>query len=457
MASAENANLLLNIHASCYISSPPIATRHSFRFTDIFVPGGEKKKNPPELPKNLPAPPNTIILVTSADLASSLTAPALAHLTHDSSATLLSAAVDSLPGSKGGNSARVVGYSWLITDHTLPIRMPPTKSPKSLTFCLPTANFTLPLANTVFQTGTPTTLVHIAQTVKPKTIEAAVGLSDPEVEEFAHAQETIKEAWHELGHLMKMVGVKKGLLTPTPVPEDSIEIQVPDEVLKDTPVPGSGRVYSQLPLQPLTPPRKIAEGLGNILKSVEQPGACQGASLELESAVAKYLDTLAPEDVPSRVGVYARLTTQEPAAAGVSELLLYPGARLHRVMSGGGGWGSKMGLLSLDPQYDQDVARFESEFSARFDGKEGGESEGIVKKGHWIQFFAARNAVPLAEKGIQFGAVGKVEDVCPVEDDAEERTVDGWFGGASELGVDVGVAGTNRRMDVPGGVVVVEA
>ncbi|KAA8907571.1 hypothetical protein FN846DRAFT_1021255 [Sphaerosporella brunnea] len=416
-----------------------------------------------DLPKNLPTPPSTIILLTSPDSAPSLTAPALSALTNGSTATVLSAAVDSLHGSKGGNGSRVKGHSWLITDHTLPIRIPPSmgKEPaKSITFSLPNANFTLPLANTVFQNGRQSTLVHLGASVpKPKVIEAAVGLSDPEVEEFAQAQEDIKEAWQELGDLMEMVGVKSGLVIPNPPPQDSVVVKIPEEVLQER-EGYSGRIYSKLPLKPLTKPRKIAEGLGNILKTVHRPEGAddahvEGASLELESAVDKYLEGLPKgANTPERVDVFARLTSQEPSPD-VKELLLYPGARLHRVLSGGGGWGKKAGLLSLDPQGERDVARFEQEFGARFDGTDE-THDGIVQVGQWVQFFIAENGEP-AEHGLQFGAVGKIEDVRAVENDGVERTIDGCFGAASELGVDVGIAGKIRRMDVPGGTVIVDA
>lgn len=300
-------------------------------------------------------------------------------------------------------------------------------------------------------------MVHLGATARPRVIEAAVGISDPEVEEFAHAQEDIKETWQELGELMKMVGVKSGIVIPNPVPPDSVEIQISDEVLKDGSGSGTGKIYSQMPLTPLTKPRKIAEGMGNILRAIEGPedGAGEGASLELESAVDKYLQSL-PEDAdtPERVDVFARLTTQEPSPD-VTELLLYPGARMHRVLSGGGGWGSKAGLLSLDPQNERDVTQFAHEFEVRFRGDADYVHDGIVQKGQWIQFFIAGNGA-LAEKGLQFGAVGKIEDVRRVEDDGEPRTIEGCFGGASECGVDVGMAGKRRRMDVPGGAVIVE-
>jgi hypothetical protein len=414
------------------------------------------------LPKDLPTPPKTVILLATPDAASSLTPSALSSLTNESTATLLSVAVDSLPGSRGGNGTRTTGYSWLITDHDLPIKLPlATKSYKSLTFCLPATNFTLPLANTVFQNGQESTLVHLPATVRPALIEAEVGLTDQEVSEFAQAQEDVKDAWNELGDLMKLVGQRAGIAPGVPVPLGSVEIQIPGQLLNSR--NGTGRIFSRLPLKPLTKPRKIQEGMGNILRGLETPSEIlSGASRELETAVATYMDAL-PEDtpVPERVDVFARLTTQEPLAT-IPEMLLYPGARIHRVLSGGGGWGSKAGLLSLDPQGEADVANFEHEFSTRYDGA-GSEHDhgGIVKKGEWVQFFVAEDSVaaPAEQHGLQFSAVRKTNDVLPIDEsiDSQEITIDGCFGAASENGIDVAVGPTKKRMDVPGGVVIVDA
>ncbi|CCX31511.1 hypothetical protein FPQ18DRAFT_337515 [Pyronema domesticum] len=427
--------------------------------TYLLLSTTRNPKTPPQIPKNLPAPPKTIILLTTPESATSITPELLTPLTNDSTATVLSAAVDSLPGVRGGNGARIRGHSWLITDHTLPIRSPRDQEAKSLTFALPTTSFTLPLANTVFQNGKVATCTHLAATAFSKVVEAEASLSDPEVEEFAQAQQDIQEAWEELGDLMKMVGVKSGLFPHVPVPLDSVEINISGDVLADG--PGSGRISSYLPVKALTPPREIEEGFGNILRELATPAEiAKGASRELEAAVDSYLASL-PEGTPTpeRVDVFARVTTQQPSDPLPTELLLYPGTRIHRVLSGGGGWGNKAGLLSLDPQDSPDVEAFAEQLEERFDGKE--QTQGIVQKGQWVQFFVAEGG-PVegaAEKGIIFGAVGKVEDNKLVEEEGEgeEKMVEGLFGAAAEMGVDVGVAGKGRRMNVPGGIIVVDA
>ncbi|KAI5793182.1 hypothetical protein EDC01DRAFT_88516 [Geopyxis carbonaria] len=402
----------------------------------------------PKLPSDLPAPPKTILLLTTPEFASSISESVLSPLANDSTATVFSAAVDSLPGDNG---VRTSGHSWLITDHSLPIKLPSSKKIKSLTFSLPTTSFTLPLANTVFQTGNTSQYLHLPSTARPIQIEAADGLSEKEVEEFAHAREDIKETWEELGELMKLVGQKAGLAQVIPVPEDSVEIRIPDDVLKDE--SGTGRIFTQLPLKALTKPRKITDGMGNILRNVETPEGPQGASRELEAAIAEYT----PPEGAEKLHVFARLTAQEPSSS-PTELLLAPGTRIHRLLSGGGGWGNKAGLLSLDPQSESDVSSFARMFEERFNAQDGDEQGvlGIVREGEWVQFFVSEPCTQAPEKGMRFGTVVKVDTIENDTTEKPEQHIDGCFGGASESGVDINVAGRGRRMDVPGGVVVVD-
>lgn len=389
------------------------------------------------------------MLLSTPHHAAALTTDALRHLILDRSTALFAAAVESLPGASG---ERVNGHSWLVTDHALPIRGPRVSPARFLTFTLPTTSLTLPLANTVFQTGTESTHLHLPATKTAVDIEVSAKLSETEIEEFAHAKEDIREAWEELGELMELVGKKAGIAPVVPVPENSIEIKLSAEVAQP------GRVYTQLPLRMLTPPRKVTAGMGNILRAIESvdgESKSTGASRELEKAFTDYTASLPADDTREKLDVFARLTATKPAPS--SELLLAPGARIHRVLSGGGGWGSKAGLLSLDPQGETEVDAFAREFTARFDGTDGGPSSGmIVQEGEWVQFFVAEKPVPADEKGIRFGCVSKAEYVG-TEETGDERVLEGVFGGFAEAGgVDIAVAGKKRRMDVPGGAVVVE-
>ncbi|CUS10341.1 unnamed protein product [Tuber aestivum] len=373
------------------------------------------------LPVTLPSPPKSIILLTTPHSAGELTKEGLGFLSDNGACHFFAAAVDSLPGARpstGGATGRIRGYSWLITSLSIPITIPPgaaagTTSAKSLSFSLQSKKFTLPLANTLFHTGLRTTIVHIPakENEIPVTVEAAEGVSPKEVEEFAHAQQDVREAWEELGELMKLVGQRSGIVPPARDHEkDCVDVVLPSAHL-----PADIKVDAHLPLKQLTFPRRIEAGMGNILKQTScETGTLRGASREL--------------------------TPHFPAAH--ESLFMTPGARIHRVLSGGGGWGSKAGLLSLDPQSETQVQKFAENFES---------GEGIFKVGDYVQFFVAEqgNGGDDSWRGVAFGCVPKVEELVDERGRKEEVGIDGLFGGASEEGVWV----DDRKMDVPGGVV----
>lgn len=137
---------------------------------------------------------------------------------------------------------------------------------------------------------------------------------------------------------------------------------------------------TRVPLTPVTAPRRIAAGLGNIVRQVAgADGAPAPASAELEEAVVAYL---AARALPLQtVAVWALVFPHDLYARNFGNWATdYPGriwnalrhgATLHRVrkspplfppnprahpqanenptVSGGGGWGIKAGLLALDP------------------------------------------------------------------------------------------------------------
>ncbi|KAH0611197.1 uncharacterized protein H6S33_011624 [Morchella sextelata] len=408
-------------------------------------------------PTDLPSPPKTILLLTTPKSATHITADALQPWTNDGTVSLLAAAVESLPGAPAGTRADT-GHSWLITDHDLSIKLPPVKElARSLTFSLPSLStkITLPLANTLFHNGAASTLLHLPPAVKeiPVQIEAATGLSPNDALEFANAQQDIKEAWDEMGELMKLIGQRTGVVPVKEHEIGTVEITLPADCVADTPLKAS------LPLKALTPPRRIAAGLGNILKQLDGDGdgAARAASRELEKAVTEYVG--AQDANAGGVSVFARLTPRDPAE-GAYEFLA-PGVRVHRVLSGGGGWGSKAGLLSLDPQGEADVGGFAEGFeNSVFNavGQPGAEGEGkkptgIVTVGEWVQFFAAEVPKEEGGRGMRLGSVPKVEELMVGEEGKVgggkvhegERVLEGVFGGFAEQGVWVG----GKLLDVP--------
>ena len=126
-------------------------------------------------------------------------------------------------------------------------------------------------------------------------------------------------------------------------------------------VHGTGR----FPLYPVSRSRKVISCMGNILRqlSADEDGTIMPASFELESELPRYISAHDIDD--QRVSVWALLETRgggaatpEPSNANESDNnvriseSLRSGGKLLRVMSGGGGWGKKQGLLSLDPETD---------------------------------------------------------------------------------------------------------
>ncbi len=121
-------------------------------------------------------------------------------------------------------------------------------------------------------------------------------------------------------------------------------------------------LHGHVPLRGLTPERVISRCMGNVLAEIEIDGKSVPASQELEEAVTKHV---ASEPGGGPVLVYALIrppgmrpaTEQAKRDAGVKSISavlseIWRGARLHKVTGGGGGWGKKKGLLSLDTAVD---------------------------------------------------------------------------------------------------------
>ena len=182
----------------------------------------------------------------------------------------------------------------------------------------------------------------------------------------------------------------------------------PEKVVREG---GGGYQYTfRLPLTPLTPPRKVLHCAGNILRelsSLEDPTVGTPASRELESAVDRYLKEN-PQVSPGRkLDIFALITPpgcQAPGNGEVNPWNLQSRQKLRRVLSGGGGWGKKMGLLSIDPQglayalSDEEYARLH--YADDGVAEEGGEEERF-KREFERRFFGAQDDIrgPVAEKG----------------------------------------------------------
>jgi hypothetical protein len=310
-----------------------------------------------------------------------------------------------------------------------------------------------------------------------------------------------------------------------------------------------------MPLVPLTPFRRINYVMGNIIRKLssqhtnmfkafsngkfeEHQGAGVSdndmpASQELEESVSKYFEALdlQPEtvsvwafvvpraaalpmakitlrgacvDVPlsGKEGLITTAWHKDTASAafmakGINNtirLMIPQGARLIKVLSGGGGWGKKAGLLSLDPdvQYSTRGLRQDEGWTFDFDGADdvtGAATEAqknqalgqIVKEGDSIMFLLApspqnvrkgrprghdlalkRNFENLPKSlSLTFGSIPSSVDMVPQEvaSDTEDVIIQhypGQFGMLSEGGMAVTVKkvqGTTgqSKLDVPFG------
>ncbi|KAF5656434.1 v-type c subunit family [Fusarium circinatum] len=222
------------------------------------------------------------------------------------------------------------------------------------------------------------------------------------------------------------------------------------------------------PLVPLTQPRVVTESFGNIVRRVDIEDESVPASTELEPAVDE-LHASKSDLVQSPMGIWAMITpptfvqsggsspyvNPDPEATftdgqSITELtavtsdqlgILYrQGGRLYQVLSGGGGWGAKKGLLSLDPEQTHFVVSEEEEMQRFIQAMEGGNFVPVSSK---IQFFASTDASASelvgnkeTETGVVFGTASKVEvetDMSPSQPEA--LLLENHFGALSNVGI----------------------
>lgn len=168
---------------------------------------------------------------------------------------------------------------------------------------------------------------------------------------------------------------------------------------------GEGDLDVFLPLIPITVPRRITAAMGNIIRRIQtgdSPEDQAPASEELEKDIHSYFEGLGSAE--ERVGIWALVTPQEiwiGQPQSTREKILFSdienGARLHKVLSGGGGWGAKQGLLSLDPHSTYSRSEQASQLLISDDADLEAEKQALlgqlVKPGDVVQFFLHRPSV----------------------------------------------------------------
>ena len=193
----------------------------------------------------------------------------------------------------------------------------------------------------------------------------------------------------------------------SPTGNEELRLDGEQQALHSTTIPmiasgqaGPDYIGTFLPLIPLTEPRRVERSMGNIVRALStqtfqsaqdlrpEPGhsgdspvaaTTQPASQELESTISAFFESnnVAPQAVqvwaliiPANVfsGLESRemynqavscLLRRKPheqhpldIKVGIRNLITKQGGRLCKVLSGGGGWGKKAGLLSLDPEVE---------------------------------------------------------------------------------------------------------
>ncbi|KAI1146976.1 hypothetical protein F4825DRAFT_438979 [Nemania diffusa] len=251
---------------------------------------------------------------------------------------------------------------------------------------------------------------------------------------------------------------------------------------------------SLVPLLPLTPPRRIVAGLGNIVRQVELDGSPTPASKELEAIIPKIFEERAqrePSSPPRPIGVWCwviphhigleKFNSLTLFKAGSSQIeadivrnsmgifseLLSSGCRLHKILSGGGGWGLKQGLLSLDPEtrfplpgQDDDMEMFIRSFQDRNSVE---PTSGLAAPGSSLLFCIEPQTTGLEAlsgqllaptKNLTFGVAPSEYTLGLSPHGDRVEIIDGHFGISSAAGLflqtSLGFAGTSNDKGIGG-------
>ncbi|CAG8026326.1 unnamed protein product [Penicillium salamii] len=188
----------------------------------------------------------------------------------------------------------------------------------------------------------------------------------------------------------------------------------------------------ELPLHQVTERRRVITSMGNILRQLAKSTDATStepipASTDLEKELPRYIKEHNITD--HRVSVWALVEKPELVVADSSSSThdrlvqsLKQGGKLHRVMSGGGGWGKKQGLLSLDPEVSFSGTINQNELisiSQVFDPKSGEPLDTLpsIDQGIAVDDLSLLSQVATAGDYIQFFV-----SVEPTESNASRKT-----------------------------------
>lgn len=123
----------------------------------------------------------------------------------------------------------------------------------------------------------------------------------------------------------------------------------------------SPRFRLETSLIPITSTKLVATAAGNIIRQLHHgpnidPKEAVPASRELEEVISRKVES--DVTLPQKLDIWALVTPRENIISWPRvwpehlQTFVESGSRIHKVLSGGGGWGPKEGLLALDPDSD---------------------------------------------------------------------------------------------------------
>ena len=160
-------------------------------------------------------------------------------------------------------------------------------------------------------------------------------------------------------------------------------------------------------LMPITPARTITAAVGNIVRKIsgdDASGVAMPASEELERAISTAIQQgqIPAQQAnvwalirPQKYALLDRTSKPQGTTRDTIGYAVLSGARLHKVLSGGGGWGEKHGLLALDP--DSDYCHHDRAFEPSLGDDQDVEAEKrefigeVAKPGDVIAFYVYKS------------------------------------------------------------------
>ena len=202
-------------------------------------------------------------------------------------------------------------------------------------------------------------------------------------------------------HIRSDVATKSSGIEPTR--ERSLEHQI--VIMNDASSSEHVRFRTSISsrLTPITPPRNVAAAVGNIVRQIfDQNKKSCPASHELESTINSAIADGRLDRGLVEVWAFLRPQGDEVKCPKVEagfdfEAELTSGARLLKVLSGGGGWGEKQGLLALDPDIPGHQSAYRNTESNQEDPPHMKLFQDVVRTGDTITFLVNSSDTRVSE------------------------------------------------------------